>query len=264
MSRRNARRSAIDVAEYLYRSADLDATVHPGQLRRSRDLFPERYAFLIHGWGVRVEAQAQSYDRFLDCIAGIDAFVAQALITISWPSDDRYRPALQTAKDVAQVLAKVIRNPQYPFSGSRDLVFIGHSMGCRVALELTKLLNADRGFAPRIRLYLMAPAVPVPLVEPQGSLHEAACSAEHSCVYYSVVDQAFILPFQVVETWAGPGQGVLPEPVGRHGRPERGVWKDRACMTPYLHGSYWKSKRVAADIVTDFRRRQLRTLPARG
>jgi len=262
MRLRNARRSNIEIGEFYHRPGELDARVHDEDLRRVNRWSPRRFALLIHGWGVRVEAQAKSYGRLLDQIARLDGDVASSLLTVSWPSKDFYRPALGVAAHAAMALQEKLCDSALPFERARELIIIGHSMGCRVALELAKLLKQNR-FRPEIRLFLMAPAVPVPLMGPGAALHEAAVRSERSVVYFSMTDQAFLVPFQVVESWAGPGQGLFPEAVGLRGRPERDVWTERCNMTGYLHGSYWKSDVVAAHIVRDFRRHEVRALPVR-
>ncbi len=254
------RRSDIWIGRFDHRTSDLDARAFPESLLRARQASPNRAVLLIHGWSVPVERQAESYDPLLRLIDGRHPPAADAILTVSWSSTGAYWQRVRETPAVAEALAAFLCAEKNGFTRRQELVLIGHSMGCRVALELLAMLKA-RAFVPEIRLFLMAAAVPVTFVQ-TGRLAEAADAAAHSVVYYSPEDIALGLPFRLGQTIADDG-GLMPEAVGLWGRPERGVWKDRKLMVGFDHGHYWRADDVALDLVNDHLRRAQRQMGTR-
>lgn len=266
MRRASARQCDIRIVAPYYSEPDhWVVQVTDEALLRAKSKFDHRVALLIHGWNLNTEEQSASYDKMLLKIAENDRAVADALLTVSWPSDTRYRSALEAVGEVTQLLQDFLCDARNPFSRARELILICHSMGCRVALELARrLLEQESGFKPEIRLFLMAAAVPVHLVEPGGALHPTVKGASHSSVYYSWTDEAFLTRgFSFLQSWAGPGDGFMPEAVGFRGKPQYDVWSRRCSKAGYFHGSYWTSLEVAKDLIGDFHRREIRSLPQR-
>ena len=257
------RRADIEVGRFDFRSNALSAEIIERSLLRARVASPERAVLLIHGWAVPVERQAESYDSLLRLIDARHPPAADAILTVSWRSTGPYWDVVVDTPAIAAALASLLRSSERPFARMRELVLIGHSMGCRVALELAENFRASGGFAPGIRLFLMAAAVPVPKVEPpSGELALAARASDHSVVYYSPEDLALGAVFRAGQTAALDG-GFLPEAVGHWGRPEKGVWRDRQLMVGFEHGHYWRSDHIALDLVTDHLRLLERSTPMR-
>jgi pimeloyl-ACP methyl ester carboxylesterase len=168
-----------------------------------------------------------------------------------WPGDARlpgvldrldplhYPTALATARDeVAPLLAQcLLEDPVRP----ARLHIVGHSMGCRLALELIEQLPRDGG--PVIgRVALMAAAVPTFMLQPGGRFEYALARAEAVCVMSSVDDAVLQLAFPFGQTLAGPwNEGFLPEALGRHGRVPAGAGAQVA-QVPIDgagHSDYW-------------------------
>ncbi len=187
---------------------------------------------LLHGYNNhRAEAEA-AYMAFrarqgLVVRGPLHEPLDQLLADTFWPGDARlpglldrldplhYPVALATARDeVAPLLATCLR--QAPLRPAR-LHIVGHSMGCRLALELMDLLHGDG--PPIGRVALMAAAVPTFMLRPGGRFEHTLARAEAVCVMSSVDDAVLGWAFPIGQTMAGPWEeGFLPEALGRRGR----------------------------------------------
>jgi pimeloyl-ACP methyl ester carboxylesterase len=138
-----------------------------------------------------------------------------------------------------------------------ELVLIGHSLGCRVALEAVQQFTgapaAQRG---RVKgVCLMAAAVPTYMIESDRLLGAAARVPQRTWVLYSRKD--------LVLRWLfGPGQtaareGFMPTAVGRHGT---GVWT-ATDETMLGHGEYWGSSVTTPHLARAFGRATREELP---
>ena len=122
------------------------------------------------------------------------------------------------------------------------LIFVAHSLGCRVALEAIRFM-VSRKTARRAALTgacLMAAAVPTYMIDgsssgPLGPLREAATAIARSFVLYSTNDYVLRTAFRIGQTWAG--EGFMPEAVGFNGGPET-PWSARG-DTGLGHSGYW-------------------------
>lgn len=122
------------------------------------------------------------------------------------------------------------------------LIFVAHSLGCRVALEAIRVMVSD-GAARRTALSgacLMAAAVPTYMVDtsssgPPGRLREAAAAIGRSFVLYSTNDYALRTGFRIGQTQAR--EGFMPVAVGFSGGPET-PWSARG-DTGLGHSGYW-------------------------
>ncbi len=173
-----------------------------------------------------------------------------------WPGDARwpgaidkldffyYSSAVGAAKDVAPKIADYLRT-------RRDVLFVhflGHSLGCRVALETIADLVANGG-GPKIgRVCLMAAAVPTFKVMPDGALFAAVTAPEYLRVLYSPADWVLGVTFPPGQTLAGWGEGVMPAAVGHSGDIALSPGRvDREHVPDARHGDYWGGERNAAS-----------------
>ena len=123
-----------------------------------------------------------------------------------------------------------------------SLIFVAHSLGCRVALEAIRFM-VSRETARRAALSgacLMAAAVPTYMIDGSssgrlGPLREAATAIARSFVLYSTNDYVLRTAFRIGQTWAG--EGFMPEAVGFNGGPET-PWSARG-DTGLGHSGYW-------------------------
>lgn len=162
------------------------------------DPFARREAVvLVHGYNNSFGDAATAFDAFRtrqygNCevdIPGLEAF----LVDTFWPGDAGgvlqdfyYATDLATAKDAVPIIASHIGDSTR-LPNLQVVHFIGHSMGCRIVLEVIKLLMVKPG--PQIgKVCLMAAAVPGIDVAPGGSLSEAMAAPQQVNVLYSVAD----------------------------------------------------------------------------
>lgn len=158
--------------------------------------------------------------------------------------------AIRTAVEERQHAANAARSDVLPL----DLHVVAHSMGCRLALELIRLLQARFGAALRLRLLvLMAAAVPVYLVQEGRPLAKALGQAERLRNYRSRKDKVLKWAFrtgQMLERpfpygWGFSTRGAL----GRLGHGARGSIED--IETDHGHSGYWSDSRIARDLARD-------------
>jgi hypothetical protein len=150
---------------------------------------------------------------------------------------------------------------------------VGHSLGCRLILEILDFMLNHRPSAKRnIKVFLMAAAVPVRLVEKNEHLRKGVISlaqildelsngkgrlrkgvvslAQEACVFHSDHDAVLHpLSFGMGQTIAAGEDGWFPEAVGRSGKPNDGLWTERFRMDNYGHNDYWQSAEVVRHIV---------------
>jgi hypothetical protein len=136
---------------------------------------------------------------------------------------------------VAQSLADYLR-----LRTPSEVFFIAHSLGCRVALEAVKRLSASP--APDLRVagfLLMAGAVPVNLLDPDGDLFPSAIEVRRRYSLHSWRDLVLGVAFPPGQILAGeaPVYG-LPVATGLLGGP-RTMWV-RHADTRLSHGGYWR------------------------
>lgn len=135
---------------------------------------------------------------------------------------------------VADGLADFLRR-----RGPMNVFFVGHSLGCRVVMEVLKRLHESKGNGVRCVGYLlMAAAVPNDKLEQLGELGKGAKTPDKRYCLHSWQDTVLKYAF-------GPGQLAareippwgLPVAAGLSGRP-RELWSDHAA-TGLGHGGYW-------------------------
>lgn len=223
----------------------------PGINPESTRLYSDRHVILIHGFNANYVGAAKSYDAFRKNIHDVAPGLNDRITTLKWPGKLAYWDAVTRASgDAAHVLAGFLEASSVGFRG--ELVFIAHSLGCRLVLEaLGKLAPAIRQtLLPRIRLFLMAAAVPTAFLAAGGPLRQTVEDCARAEIFFSKTDQALGLVFSVGQ-WAE--LGYWSEAVGLKGAPQDLWGRRRHDMTGYLHGTYWTSETVAYRIALALR-----------
>ena len=204
---------------------------------------------LVHGYNNTEEAASASYRQFLQNAALESSGRAGHVCEFYWPGDTgtmasafsysaQIQRAIRSGEVLQQHLARTFENRPL------DLTFIAHSLGSRVVLEFLRESAAKgRPRLHRIRLCLMAAAVPVELVYVGGRLHRAASGRPEASILFSNVDEALGWAFSAGQAMAGERSR---EAVGRYGGPPL-AWRTSANMTPYAHGDYWRRTESASE-----------------
>jgi pimeloyl-ACP methyl ester carboxylesterase len=215
------------------------------------DLGAARLTILIHGYQNSHEQALERYVAFEQNLAdaGVRRNALGAVWHFHWPGNHEgkltsvitYAARIPDARSSGQMLAALFLNARRP---DQQICIVGHSMGCRVALEAIRerrrIGDEWRGAEVKV-LVLLAAAVPQ--VFCSGNRYFPAPwrdSTEH--VFYSLNDMALGLAFNVAQGQYGePGHAV-----GKDGRPI-GRWTSR-CETDFDHGDYWTSPFIAERV----------------
>jgi pimeloyl-ACP methyl ester carboxylesterase len=221
-----------------------NATLSCGQLDGNDNVL-----ILVHGYDNSLKCATGSYTTFIDdLIAKFPTFMGQ-IVEFFWPGDSpiriisvlSYPCQIQPAIDSAQRLSAYLWNLKGAQNGPMTVNLVGHSLGCRVVLEL--LAQWTGGLPPNIRVgtvMLMAAAVLVKHVDQGGQLRAAAALTDNGVVLSSKGDPVLHWAFPIGETAAR--EGFFPTAVGRSGGPQQ-TWRASFPMfdsgKPYTHGSYW-------------------------
>lgn len=244
--------------------------VHGWPHHRARPL--RRLLLLIHGFNNDWYDADSSYEAFRrNLVRGLGEGATARSSAIPdvayffWPGDGGtflektlhigkvYARSVRHAKLAAQRLATCLG--RLPPASRPDIYLIGHSMGCRLILELLGSHHwwTLRNF-PRIRLAaLMAGAVPVELVGRRGSLRSGAQRPGlRTTVYHSTYDMVLRVAFPLGQRIAYR-RGVEARPykraIGLEGAPENFA-TDQQPMVGYGHGFYWPSPTMARYVAT--------------
>ena len=229
---------------------------------------------LIHGYQNSPTKARRSYWRFEDTFRSAGRARARARLGevwgLLWPGNHenqflsvvtyslRIQPAVSTGERLADFINRL--NP------GTTVRLIGHSLGCRVALETMRQIARlqEKGIykGPDVEdVFLLAAAVPVPLCKAGSDSFptpRGRC-AEH--VYWSRRDSALDWKFRAGQSWFKASERGAA--VGRTGDPNR-RWTSRL-ETDLRHGDYWDSPliaRIIADQVSLGRTARLgRVLP---
>jgi pimeloyl-ACP methyl ester carboxylesterase len=147
--------------------------------------------FFVHGYNVAPEDAKRSFERLLANLRFVDRVppgLASRSWRVNWEGYARslldslskgafsfmtYPTQIGVAERSAAAFADYLRSLRGPRGTTMEVSFVGHSLGCRLVLEVLRSLNAQPG--PKVRLiFLIAAAVPVHMVYPNRSLHSAA------------------------------------------------------------------------------------------
>jgi hypothetical protein len=224
----------------------------------------ERIVMIVHGYDNDPDDAGKSYAVFYKELRKIvDGHFFQHIWEVYWPGYWPRRPSKieplaalsyskqsRDAPQIGEVLAEYVQRVSRARNGNlRDIMFIAHSLGCRVVLEAIDRLRSSSTI--RVSgICLMAAAVPTFMVDPGASLRSAAEFSRKHYILYSPADFVLHWFFRPGEFGAALGRR-WPEAVGRFGNP-RELWDRRVenvVNTGLNHGDYYRgrSKRAPSD-----------------
>jgi hypothetical protein len=218
---------------------------------------------LIHGFNNSQPVANGSYRRFLRTAELERAPLAGQICAFFWPGDHgvfRYFEEIDRAKQSAAILRDYL--VEIAAGGQLEVSLVCHSLGNRLALELIAASTATHPNILFVRAAMMAAAVPLHVVDRNGTLHDAATAIARHAVLYSRSDEALGIAFLAGQLRAGePCLGA----VGKSGGPP-GLWSagGAADFTPYAHGDYWPEPESALTVQTLFGLSTTRYLPRRS
>ena len=221
---------------------------------------------LVHGFNNNKRTAERYYREFIRNLRTISSQTNAATIGgrpdftgFFWPGDAdlwvfsfiSYPTEIPDAQNSARVLANFLS--QVP--GLQQISLIGHSLGCRLILEM--LWCAAQGNVqrfPKVRfLLLAAAAVPVELVESGGRLRGGVVLADPVVVVlFSPHDLVLRGAFPAGQTLAylmGYEPRIFTSAVGLHGQPPN-FGAAHQQLDGAGHGDYWGSSTVAKDVIT--------------
>lgn len=204
-----------------------------------------RRVFLMHGFNVGDKGMVRDYRAFLKNLDEIAPNLQAQVETVQWPGEFAYWKAVDLARgEYARVFAGFVAGVAAEHDG--ELVFIAHSLGCRLIIETLLALSPHvrAEVMPRTRLFLMAAAVPTELFD-QVAYNRLAHDCRQIDILYSHADQ-------VLRTLFPPGQWLemrcWATAVGLTGDPAQ-LWEPfRQRMRGHGHGSYWTARAAAYSL----------------
>ena len=233
-----------------------------------------RLVVLVHGFNVNRQSGQDEYSAFGTLLEkyGVQSLsVLGQIVGFCWPGDVNiryisglfYPGELGPARASAALLANFLVRLRGPQGVPIQVIFVAHSLGNRLALELIKdVLDQPNQTWGRIEgLCLMAAAVPVGMVDNGNRLARAARAAR-SRNFFSNSDAVLHWAFPAGETFAG--DGFFPQAVGLFGNP-LSTWTERFDLQPYNHGDYFRGKGMddrAARYVAQFLGAAVSTQPS--
>ncbi|CAH0279595.1 hypothetical protein SRABI27_03735 [Pedobacter sp. Bi27] len=241
---------------------------------RIKGLLPQNgtdLILLVHGFNNTQKASSDNYKSFTDKLtrqAGMENYPA-VICPFYWPSNRRnalvsaasYVQQLKKSLICARMLADyllwfTIQRPQ-----SR-LIFIGHSMGCRLILEAITFMESKRPWSgPRLSLIaLMAAAVPTGMLRPGGRLSAIRENGKRFLGLSSTKDLMLASVFPSAQTLAR--EGLFPAAVGYKGEPWD-LWNAGATDTSLAHTAYWSSTDAGSKVGAAIGLAHIRTLNER-
>jgi hypothetical protein len=269
-----------------------------------------RIVLLVHGYNNDKAEADQSYDAVSANVAADVGAPAENIWRFYWPSyverltgrivDDAvsvsserlnagtesnsllsmptYALQVLKAREVGAALGRYLRGVHATEALPTEIIFVAHSLGCRLVLEAIRELLGGR--TPDTESHrvagacLMAAAVPTFMVEANARLGAAAIVPRVSYILHSRSDLVLRFAFP-------PGQGAasailsrtsddradtegrFPEAVGRHGNPSV-TWLRRG-DTGLGHSGYWAHPSTAPTVLRALQGgvvHETRTLPS--
>jgi pimeloyl-ACP methyl ester carboxylesterase len=252
------------------RGGDVADAVSDVSKLRNRQSF--HILVLVHGFNnTRAKAQ-ENYDTFFTLLNdGLERhrFDIDTIAHFHWPSDPRldwyfaqpfnplsYPEALVKARRAAQHLAQFIASlpPPGAIPSSLKISLVGHSMGCRLILEM--LQHFAPGRSPKFAVVgMLAAAVPINLVGHGGSLNPPTQAEPKFIKFHSSRDRILqhLFPLGQWRAYHQHVDGARIEPyyyaeaIGYLGNPS-----DFAESFPRPsngHSQYWSDRRAAFKIL---------------
>jgi len=155
----------------------------------------------------------------------------ELLSAASYPLQERKTSSL--GERLSEYIKKIPGNP--------EVIFIAHSLGCRVVMEAVERLGES---VPVLGICLMAAAIPTFMLEERGDLRDGVDRAQRFYVLYSPADLVLWLFFRPGQFAAHPN--TFPEAVGRFGNPFRTAFQrefHNVVETGLGHGDYYRGRR---------------------
>jgi len=254
-----------DIYELSVRISDSGGPVRP-VVNRPPDLAAPpggHVIVLVHGYNNDASDAKESYGDFLDNLRSLSSQADSRprpatadLAKFLWPGDAdlwifsflSYPSEIPDAQKSARVLAQFMTE----MPGLRQVSLIGHSMGCRLVLEMLAMVARDEvlGFPNVHFLILAAAAVPVALVERGGRLHDGIVRTDpRVLVLFSPDDLVLRFAFPAGQSLAytmGHEDGIYFSAVGLNGNP-RSLAASRKQLFGGGHSDYWKSDLIAQE-----------------
>jgi pimeloyl-ACP methyl ester carboxylesterase len=211
---------------------------------------------MVHGFN---NSASDAKKGYLSALDSLEAYFERsrnapdAIAFFNWPGDvggwfslAGYPYDIPRARQSGERLAQYLKSfPNASTAGGIKVSFIGHSLGCRLILEM---LAAELPTALALNIEvvnLMAPAVPIELVNASGSLEPAVRSPRQILKCYSRQDLVLWTAFPTGQRAAyalGQEKKYYGEAVGLYGHPT-------AVGTPVEtsngHSDYWADRSVA-------------------
>ncbi len=231
---------------------------------------PNRHSlvvFLVHGYHNSPQDAHESYEslyRYLEA-AGIEAWRMETIWEVYWPGywqrdtimtlgltgphthpQDKslasalsYSFKVRKAPKIGELLADYVSRLRGPGDTPSQFIFIAHSLGCRVVMEVLRKFAGER-YVNTSRfpgIALMAAAVPTYMLEYSNRLWWAAYVPQKKILLYSGADWVLSILFPPGQALAGEG---LCRAVGGAGEPAS-HWNARI-QTGLGHSGYWKTR----------------------
>lgn len=217
-----------------------------------------RLVLLIHGFNNDLAAGSQAYEGFR-LVQREMGDIKVRLVDVYWPGDADwgivsflfYPKSIEKARKSAEVLARALAAAARQ-SGPKEIDLVGHSMGCRLALELLEQLRAVPGVLVR-RVVLMAGAVPTFMLEPADprplrAAYDAIVTAGGLSLY-SGADKVLSQAFPPGQT-LGDDEGFLPIALGHAflAGPAAPATLGQREIPGADHSDYWGWKEATRDL----------------
>ena len=236
--------------------------ISPGGPRRF-EATRSRLVVLVHGNATKRKSSDASYEMFARALEA-SGLTDTTICRVHWPSDfffgSGYAWMVSRATGIAKLLAPMLEQAVASSQRRVSVALVGHSLGCRLILEALDTLKPQLPQG-RVRLFLMAAAVPVGLVDAEEHFRPAIRSCIRSNAYWSDADSILKNVFRVGQ-WAGRALHTLgsagearrfEDPngfpaVGLTGRPVP-LWQHPVKVPGADHGDYWTNPaRFAEDV----------------
>ena len=210
--------------------------------------------FLVHGYNVHGNKARESYRVYEKNLLFSNRIRAEYIWKFFWPGSYKnwvksgayYFRQVRKSNEFGKRFAEFISTTLINSNSAAPIIFVGHSLGCRVILELLYELKKKYSTKPqhlaklkRIKIILMAAAVPISLVKKGRRFNDLIIDklgSKH--VLYSTNDSVLKIPFRIGEVLAS--DGIWPEAVGLKGNPEN-IWNSPRRNTYLKHGDYWEN-----------------------